>query len=267
MQFLDALSVQNLCAVVVSHLHADHYGGIEESLERLMPTPEQLWLSVAFADGRSTPAAGRAVLSLLNRIAKRRGIRRSIGREGQVLICGRMRLEVIAPDDNAVLDSIASGNPNWSSLIVLAELDGFRAILGADAPSGLWKRLIDEEVDLSADVLLMPHHGAEFSAAELTRLLEAVSPTVIGLSVGSVNPYGHPRSGTLEVLGSYIRATKGARLLCTQLNEHCAGRGGSPDTACAGTISVSADSGELRVMTSNLSHGAFVARQASARCV
>jgi competence protein ComEC len=260
------LSVQSLCAVVVSHLHADHYGGIEESLERLMPTPEHLWLGVAFAEGRSTPSAGRAVLSLLNRIAKQRGISRSIGRKGHTLTCGRMHIEVLAPDDLALLESVASGNPNWSSLIVKAELDGFQAVLGADAPPGLWRRLIDEEVDLTADVLLIPHHGADFSAAELTRLLEAVSPAVIGQSVGSVNPYDHPRSGTLEVVGSYVRAIQGY-LLCTQLNRHCAGKLVSPDTACAGTISVSADAGGLRVTTSTLSHRVFVAKQPSPHCV
>ena len=265
-EFLKAHSIQKLRAVVVSHLHADHYGGIEEALDRLIPAPEELWLSVAFAEGQGSRPAGRAVLSLLSRIARKREIRRSIPVTGKVLSCGRMRLDVLAPNEEAQLRAVERADPNWSSLIVSAELAGFRALLGADAPPAQWANLIAEKADLRADVLLVPHHGAGFPGQDLHALLDAVRPSVIGLSAGSANPYDHPRAGTLDILGRYATRNN-ARLLCTQLNRHCAGRAVPADTVCAGTISVELGPSSLRVQTGNAAHQALVVGQPSARCV
>ena len=62
--------------------------------------------------------------------------------------------------------------------------------------------LLDEAVDLRADVLKVPHHGA---ATSTEPFFEAVDAQVAVVSVGP-NTYGHP---VPEVLG-WIRAT-GAR--------------------------------------------------------
>jgi competence protein ComEC len=68
--------------------------------------------------------------------------------------------------------------------------------------------LLDEAVDLRADVLKVPHHGA---ATSIEPFFEAVDAEVAVVSVGP-NTYGHP---VPEVLG-WIRAT-GARVLRTDL--------------------------------------------------
>ncbi len=266
LDFLAALN-KHLRAVVVSHLHRDHYGGIEESLDRLAPVPENLWLSLAFAQGDTTAPAGRAALSFMNRFAKRRGVERKIPRSSAELVCDRIRLDVLSPDEGTEIDAVATGDPNRSSLIVAAELAGFRALLGADAPSTQWERMIAGGVDLRADVLLMPHHGADFHSdpTRLAAILNAVVPSVIAVSVGSVNEYDHPREATLDALGAYATG-RGARLVCTQLNRLCANRQVERDFACAGTISISGKSGALEVQTGNAGHRALVRSLPCARC-
>jgi len=267
LDFLSRLAVNRLRAVIVSHLHRDHYGGIEEVLERLMPTPEALWLSLAHAEGRTVPPAGRAVLNSMRKFARERRVECRLLSVDRHLSCGRVRLDILSPDDNAQIDAVARADPNWSSLVASVDLCGFRVLLGSDAPPGQWQRLIDAGVDLKADVLLVPHHGAAFGASpsQLQTVLSAVSPAVLVVSVGARNTYGHPDRTTLDVLGRYA-ITNGARLVCTQLNKFCAGRTTRADEMCGGTISISRTADQLVVHTENGQHHGFVAGLASARC-
>ena len=268
LDFLTALNIHHLRAVVVSHLHRDHYGGIEESLDQLAPVPENLWLSLAFAQGDSSVPAGRAALSKMSRFAKRRKIERKIPRSSAELVCDRIRLDVLSPDEGTEIDAVSTGDPNRSSLIVAAELAGFRALLGSDAPPAQWERMIAGGVDLRADVLLMRHHGAGFHSDpnRLATILDAVAPSVIAVSVGSVNEYDHPQKATLDALGAYASG-RGARLVCTQLNRLCASRKVAVDFACAGTISISGKSGAIDVRTGNADHRALVRSLPCARCI
>lgn len=267
LDFLTDLNIHHLRAVVVSHLHRDHYGGIEESLDQLAPVPENLWLSLAFAQGDTSRPGGRAALSVMNRFAKRRGIERKIPLSSATLVCDRIRLDVLSPDEGTVIDAVSTSDPNRSSLIVAAELAGFRALLGADAPAAQWEGLIAGGVDVSADVLLMPHHGAGFHSdpARLATILDAIAPSVIAVSVGSANEYDHPRETTLDALGAYA-TDRHARLVCTQLNRLCANQVVGADVACAGTISISGQSGALNVETEKAAHLEFVASLPYPRC-
>jgi competence protein ComEC len=268
MDFLAALNIQRLRAVVVSHLHRDHYGGIEESLDQLSPVPENLWLSLAFSQGDTTVPAGRAALSKMNRFAKRRHIESRIPRSKAELICDRIRLDVLGPDEGTEIEAVSTGDPNRSSLIVAADLAGFRALLGADAPLAQWERMIAAGVDLRADVLLMPHHGAGFhpDSDGVAAILNAVAPSVIAVSVGSVNPYEHPREATLDALQAYV-TSRSAQLVCTQLNRFCANGQVARDSACAGTISITCESGALDVRAANAGHQTLIRSLPCARCI
>jgi competence protein ComEC len=66
--------------------------------------------------------------------------------------------------------------------------------------------LLDSGVDLTADVLKVPHHGA---ATSIRPFFDAVSPAVAVVSVGP-NPYGHPVPEILDWL-----AATGAEVLRT----------------------------------------------------
>ena len=61
------------------------------------------------------------------------------------------------------------------------------------------EQLLDVGVDLRADVLKVPHHGAATSVPDF---FQAVAPTVAVVPVGE-NTYGHPVPSTLAA----IRAT------------------------------------------------------------
>jgi competence protein ComEC len=57
--------------------------------------------------------------------------------------------------------------------------------------------MLDEHEPLHAEVLNVPHHGANTSLAEF---FQAVDAGISVISVGQPNPYGHPTPETLAEL-------------------------------------------------------------------
>ena len=60
------------------------------------------------------------------------------------------------------------------------------------------KRLAQSEIDLSADVLKVGHHGSAGASSEV--FLDRVNPKISVISCGKNNRYGHPAKETLKRL-------------------------------------------------------------------
>jgi competence protein ComEC len=108
-------------------------------------------------------------------------------------------VEVLAPDDEEVMPAAESEGTeiNNASLVLRAATPAGRVLLSGDVELAAQARLLDERVDLSADVLKVPHHGSRYTAPEL---FAAVRPRIAVVSVGSANRYGHPSPVTLRML-------------------------------------------------------------------
>ena len=65
-----------------------------------------------------------------------------------------------------------------------------------DLPEEEEKKLIQNKVDLQAQILKVAHHGSKYSTG--AEFLEAVKPKEAIISVGKNNRYGHPASEALE---------------------------------------------------------------------
>jgi competence protein ComEC len=96
------------------------------------------------------------------------------------------------------------------------------ALCGGDLTFRGWRRLDEKGHDLSAEVLVVPHHGSDrgtspdFGPQELAR---AVRPRFALFSVGTDNTYGHPAA---EIVGAF--GVVGATVLCTQITGRCVDR-------------------------------------------
>jgi competence protein ComEC len=258
--FLAQRNVLRLESLIVSHLHDDHYGGALDVL-RQVPANEIL-VSLNIGVGQAHPKVV-AFLREIKRVVATSGCQWSVPTRSRstgstpVLHHGPMSLTVLGPDERAQLDTAAGTNTNHASMIVRADLGTFTVLLGADAPPARWAMLVASDDVLQADVMVFPHHGAAFGTeGDVLRLLDRVRPKVIVLSVGAHNSYDHPNETTLRLLGSYA-ISNGARLVCTQLNRHCAPRT-SQRGMCAGTIVVSATGDALSVATERLDHVSWI---------
>ena len=94
---------------------------------------------------------------------------------------------------------------------MLAEANGRRALLTADAESNVLGRLALPRID----VLKVSHHGSRDDGLE--RLLGRIDPSVSVVSVGP-NSYGHPDPQTVEALretGSVFRTDQSGDVTVT----------------------------------------------------
>jgi competence protein ComEC len=189
---LDRLGVDRVPLIVLSHLHADHIGGLASVFEgravggiALGPgrTPDWAWLEVL------EQAAAHQVPLL--EVA-----------DGDRFGWPVLEFEVIGPRyvPPVPLDSAAEQDGttiNNSSVVALATTGAGRTLLTGDIELMAQADLLASGVDLSAEILKIPHHGSRFS---LPDFLGAVRPRVALVSVGADNSYGHPSERTLRML-------------------------------------------------------------------
>ncbi|MBV9144154.1 MAG: DNA internalization-related competence protein ComEC/Rec2 [Pseudonocardiales bacterium] len=201
---LDRLGVRRLALVVLSHLHADHIGGLVGALRGRAVG------AVALGPGRSPPWAFAQVLrtAALTRVPV---VALSAGAH---LSWPGLVLDVLAPlrdpppvgDHQAEVDGTAVNN---TSVVLRASTPAGRMLLTGDVELDAQADLLHAGTDLQADVLKVPHHGSRYSAEEF---LAAVRPRVAIVSVGAHNSYGQPSQHVLDLLTG-----AGARVMRTDL--------------------------------------------------
>ena len=190
---LVALGVKRLDLVVASHPHADHVVGLPAVLARL---PVGLLLEPGCRDDSADGAAlEEAVTS--EQVAVRHP------RAGDVLQVGDVRLEILSPDR---CWSGTESDTNNDAIVARASVGEDSVLFATEPEEPAQQVLLDQGVDLRADVLKVPHHGA---ATSIQPFFEAVGAQVAVVSVGP-NTYGHPVPEILD----WIRAT-GALVLRT----------------------------------------------------
>ena len=188
---LRRLGVRRIPLVVLSHLHADHVGGLSSVLAEHtvgavavgpLREPDWAWQEVR----RLTSAAGVPLVDLA---------------AGQRLEWPGLAVDVVGP--RRVLDLVAAGGVgslvNDASLVLRAATPAGRVLLTGDVELAGQNQLLAHGEDVTADVLKVPHHGSRFS---LPAFLNRVHPRVALVSVGAGNRYGHPSPETLRQLDS-----------------------------------------------------------------
>lgn len=182
-QLWDA-GVDDLDFLVMTHPHADHYGGMPQVLEDfpvrtlLMPDLEGL-------------GASGAALDEILRLADEQGTTCITAARGQSYPLGQGTLEVllaVLPDDD---------NLNNASLCLRFTAGNFTFLDTGDAEADTEQRLVDAYgSDLRATLFKAGHHGSATSTTQ--PLLDAVRPQAVAISCGLNNSYGHPDAETLD---------------------------------------------------------------------
>ncbi len=155
-----------LVAAIISHPNLDHYCGILSVIDRT--DLQEIMVNSAF---KTLCSGNRAAEFLLAELEARGCHLRSLSAATGPFDIGGAKFEVLWPPKQPPFEL----DTNESSLVVRVSYAGYRILLTGDIEERAQGWLLAAGVDLSADVLLLPHHGAV--VANTAEFVKAVGPT------------------------------------------------------------------------------------------
>ncbi|MFJ8534644.1 ComEC/Rec2 family competence protein [Streptomyces sp. NPDC093591] len=287
-QELVASGVRRIEHLVLSHADSDHIAGAL----RLLPNEDfevgTVWVN---SDSQKDSQQWHELLALLTALHQAGRLKARLAicdLDGWDLSLENVLIDVIHP----TLTDIGHGTgkrgrvrpeitTNGMSVVLRVLLEGLPALLlPGDLDSAGLDQILSRDKEVSAHVLVYPHHGGhsgggpEESFAKI--LCDAVSPDVVLFSMGR----GVFRNPLPEVVGEITRSFPDTRVACTQLSENChAGTvpegergyllnrpaaGNTGNRSCAGTVRVAVADNRLVVEPAPLDHQRWIRQHVSA---
>lgn len=194
--YLKELGINKLKYVIATHPHEDHIGGMDDIINNF--TVE----TVLMPDVTHTTKTFEDVLNAIDE----NHLSITIPSVGEQYAIGKAKFVMIAP--NGENDT---SNLNDASI-------GFKLVNGnntflmcGDAEKTSEKEMLQNGLDLSAQVYKVSHHGSNTATSD--EFLKAISPDYAIILCGENNEYGHPHKETIEKLDEL-----GVKVLRTDIN-------------------------------------------------
>lgn len=178
--YLKQCNISNLDYVIGTHPHSDHIGGLDTVLEAI---------SVDKVIMPSVSHTTKTFEDLLD-IIEEKNLKITKPVVGNEYELGPADFTIIAPNSTNYEDL------NDYSVGIKLTYGSNSFLFTGDAGSISEEEMLENGIDLTADVLKLAHHGSAYSSTE--GFLDSVNPTYAVICVGADNEYDHPHSKTLQ---------------------------------------------------------------------
>lgn len=182
LDYMKKYGITKLDIVIGTHPDADHIGGLDKVIDHL--DIGKVYLPKASSNTKTYE-------SLLTSI-KQKGLKVTTAKAGVKLDWDPdVQVEMLAP--------VKSYKDNNNNSAVVRLTHGANAILlTGDAELESEQDMIASKAELSADLMLVGHHGSNSSTT--AAFLNKVKPKAAVIQVGKGNKYGHPKEKVLQRL-------------------------------------------------------------------
>ncbi len=182
--YLEEQGVKELNAVICTHAHEDHVGGLPSVLA-VYPT------AAVYAP---TNTYSSNIFDKFLYYTDQQGLEITIPSPGDMLTLGEAELTVLGPVKSYP-------DANNTSIVIKAAYGDTSFLFTGDMEKEAESDMLDywgTEMEWHADVLKVGHHGSDTSSGY--RFLNEVMPTYGVIPVGENNDYGHPHREPMDRL-------------------------------------------------------------------